>query len=142
MLERLTMAPADPILDLTLAFQRDPNPDKINLGVGEFRDEAGATPTLGAVRAAEERLLREAAAKTYLPIPGLPEYGAQVERLLFGEGEVAASKRAATAHTPGGTGALRIAGDFIKRCFPGARIWVSDPTWPNHYNVFRAAGLE
>ncbi|MCP4645878.1 MAG: aspartate/tyrosine/aromatic aminotransferase, partial [bacterium] len=81
--------------------------------------------------------------KSYLPINGAPEYGAAVREMLFGtDHEIIAGKRAATAQTPGGTGALRVAGDFIKTMFPGAKLWMSDPTWANHANIFRAAGVE
>lgn len=143
MFKDLAMAEADPILDLTEAWSRDPNERKINLGVGEFRDDDGATPTLRCVKTAEQRLLQANVSKTYLPIPGSPEYGACIQRMLFGtSSDVIAEKRARTAHTPGGTGALRIAADFIKKSSPSARIWVSAPTWPNHHNVFRAAGIE
>lgn len=143
MFETIQMAPADPILGLTEAFNKDPNPAKINLGVGVYKDADGKTPILECVRRAEERLLQEESTKAYLPITGSPEYAEAVQGLLFGaEHEIRASGRAVTAHTPGGTGALRVGGDFIKQMFPGARIWVSDPTWKNHDGVFGAAGLE
>jgi len=143
MFERLDMAPPDAILGLTEAFKKDPNPKKINLGVGIFKDAANQTPVLDSVKRAEEALLRTETSKTYLPIPGAPEYAAAVQALVFGaEHEIIASKRAATAHTPGGTGALRVAADFIKRMLPGKAIWVSEPTWENHVNIFRSAGLD
>ncbi len=141
--EQLTMAPADPILGLTEAFKNDENPDKINLGVGVYRDEHNRTPVLECVERAERVLAGQELPKTYLPISGMPEYGEAVRKLLLGEGhDILADNLAATVQTPGGTGALRIAGDFIKTRFPGARIWLSDPTWANHANVFGAAGLE
>jgi len=143
MFETIEMAPADPILGLTAAFKNDPNPDKINLGVGVYQDAEGKTPILASVRQAEERILSQETTKSYLPIPGAGEYGDAVQDLLFGtEHEIRGSNRAVTAHTPGGTGALRIGGDFIKQVFPGARIWLSEPTWANHKGVFSAAGLE
>jgi len=143
MFEHLEMAPPDAILGLTEAFKKDPRPGKINLGVGVYKDVHDHTPILECVRRAEERLLRQEITKTYLPIPGTPEYGAAVRELVFGYWhEILASQRAVTAQTPGGTGALRVAGDFIRKMLPGARIWVSEPTWENHAGVFKAAGLE
>jgi len=137
------MAPPDPILGLTEAFRKDPNPAKIDLSAGVYRDATGKTPIFRAVKRAEERILRQETSKNYLNIQGSAEYAAAVQELLFGpEHEVLTSKRVATAHTPGGTGALRVAGDFLKKMFPGKRIWVSQPTWPNHPGVFQAAGLE
>lgn len=143
MFGQLEMAPPDPILGLTEAFKNDPRPEKINLGVGVYKDAAGRTPVLKSVKAAEKRLLQEESTKSYLPISGAPEFGAKVRELLFGaDHEIVQNKRAATAHTPGGTGALRVAGDFLKRMFPGKALWMSTPTWENHANVFRAAGVE
>lgn len=143
MFEHLEMAPPDAILGLSEAFKQDPNPEKINLGVGVYKDEQNRTPVLKSVKQAEERLLREESSKSYLSIPGSPAYAACVKQLLFGEGhEILASSRAQTAQTPGGTGALRVAGDFIKQQFPGAAIWLSKPTWANHNAIFAAAGLE
>lgn len=143
MFEKLEMAPPDAILGLTEAFRKDPNPNKINLGVGVYKDAAGETPVLECVKRAEERILASEKTKSYLPIPGAPEYGAEVRKLLFGaEHEILASKRAVTAHTPGGTGALRVAADFLRNCCGAPRIWLSDPTWENHAAIFAAAGLE
>jgi aspartate/tyrosine/aromatic aminotransferase len=136
------MAPPDPIFHIKEAYAQDPNPDKINLSVGVYKDAEGKTPILGAVKRAEERILNAQASKSYLDIPGSREYADAVQTLLLGPGhEVISSQRAMTAHTPGGTGALRVAGELLQRIAPQARIWVSEPTWPNHPNVFRAAGL-
>jgi len=143
MFEAIEKAPPDAILGLTEAFNKDPNPAKINLSVGVYKDAQGQTPVLETVKEAERRLLASEVTKSYKPINGAPEYAKAVQGLLFGEGhEVIASSRAATAHTPGGTGALRVAGDYLKRMHPGSRIWMSDPTWANHGNIFKAAGLE
>jgi aspartate aminotransferase len=143
MFDRFEMAPADPILGLTEAFGRDERADKINLGVGVYKDENGKTPTLRCVHEAERRLLDEDAPKTYLPITGAPRFGELVRPLLFGDaGGIVADGRAVSAQTPGGTGALRVAADLLHRHSPGARIWVSDPTWANHLKVFAAAGVE
>lgn len=143
MFERITPAPPDAILGLTVAFRNDPNPNKINLGVGVYKDAEGRTPVLHSVKRAEARILETEATKSYLDIDGSPAYAAAVQELLFGAGhEALASKRAVTAQAPGGTGALRVAADFIARVLPGRRVWISDPTWPNHPSIFRAAGLE
>jgi len=143
MFENVPLAPPDSILGLTEAFKKDPNPKKINLSVGVYKDEKGETPIFNTVKKAEEKLLQSEKSKSYLSIEGSAEYGRVVRDLIFGEGhEVLSSKRAVTAHTPGGTAALRVAGDFIKCAFPTAKIWMSDPTWPNHPSVFKAAGLE
>lgn len=142
MFSDLQMAPPDAILGLTEAFKKDPNPDKINLGVGVYKDAGGKTPVLAAVKEAERRLLESEDTKSYLPIPGDPEYARLVRTLLFGEGhELISGGRAHTAHTPGGTGALRLAGDFIRQAMPQATVWVSNPTWANHKAIFEAAGL-
>lgn len=144
MFEQVQQAPADPILGLTEAFKKDTRADKINLGVGVYKDEDNNTPVFKSVKLAEKRLLDTEKTKTYIsPLSGTHEYTAAVQELLFGVGhEIIASKRAVTAHTPGGTGALRVAGDFLKKHFPSARIWISSPTWENHLGVFAAAGLE
>lgn len=143
MFEQVQMAPPDPILGLTEAFKSDPRPEKINLGVGVYKDEQGTTPVLASVKAAERILIDRETTKGYLPIEGSSEYASVVQDLLFGAGhEVIASKRAATADTPGGTGALRIAGEYLKKVHGSPRIWLSEPTWPNHPKIFEAAGLE
>ena len=142
MFEKLTMAPPDPILGLTEAFNKDTTPDKINLGVGVYKDATGSTPVLASVKAAETRLLAEEKSKGYLPINGSPVYGAEVQQLAFGaDHEVITSGRAQTAHTPGGTGALRVAGDYLKQAHPDAAVWLPDPTWANHKGIFESAGL-
>lgn len=143
MFENLEMAPPDAILGLTDAFKADPAPHKINLGVGVYKDEQNATPILASVKAAEARLLEEETSKSYLGIPGSPAYGACVRELLFGsDHEIVRSGRAQTAQTPGGTGALRVAADFIHTKFPDAAIWLSNPTWANHNAIFAAAGMK
>jgi aspartate/tyrosine/aromatic aminotransferase len=143
MFETLPMAPPDPILGLTDTFKKDPNPLKINLGVGVFQDEDGRTATLECVKRAEAKLLVEAAPKTYLPIEGSEEYGGHVRALLFGaDHPFVRDGRAVTVQTPGGTGGLRVAADLLKAKLGASKIWVSDPTWANHQAIFQAAGLE
>lgn len=142
MFDTLEMAPPDPILGLEEAFKRDPNPAKINLSVGVYKDAQGNTPVFRAVKRAEEMILKDETSKNYLGIDGAPEYAAAVQALVFGaDHPIIADRLAITAHTPGGTGGLRVAADLIKKINPGCRVWVSQPTWPNHPNVFRAAGL-
>lgn len=138
----LEMAPPDAILGLTEAFKKDTNPKKINLGVGVYKASDNTTPILTSVRRAREKIVSQEKSKAYLPISGAPEYAVEVQKLLFSpEHEIIANSRAATAHTPGGTGGLRVVGDFIHRMFPQASIWMSDPTWANHPNIFKSAGL-
>ena len=142
MFGQLDMAPADPILGLTEAYKQDTNPQKINLGVGVFKDSNGNTPILESVKKAEQQILSTTASKSYSPINGLPEFGTCVRNLIFGpDHEINTSERAFTAHTPGGTGALRVAANFISTYFSDSKIWLSDPTWANHPNIFSAAGI-
>ena len=141
--EKIVAAPADPILGLTEEFKNDPRTDKINLGVGIYKTNDGVTPILKCVKKAEEIILKEETTKSYLPIVGTPEYGKLVRELVFGkDSEVIASDRARTTQAPGGTGALRIGADFLKQQSVTAKIWISDPTWANHFQVFGKAGLE
>ncbi|MBW7883047.1 MAG: aspartate/tyrosine/aromatic aminotransferase [Caldilineaceae bacterium] len=142
MFDHIVAAPPDPILGLTEAFKKDPNTRKINLGVGVYKDAQGRTPVLHAVKAAEERLLREENTKNYLPIDGNPDFDAATQRLLFGpDSAIVTEGRAVTVQAPGGTGALRVAADFIASTIGPKTVWLSEPTWPNHPSVFGAAGL-
>ena len=142
MFDTVSTAPPDAILGLTEAFRNDENPHKINLGVGVYKDANGGTPVLDAVKAAEQRLVDSEATKGYLPIGGDPVYCEHARKLLLGDDHaLLESGRLFTVQTPGGTGGLRVAGDYIKSCHPGATLWMSDPTWPNHPSVFEAAGL-
>ena len=142
MFEQVTAAPPDSILGLTEAFKKDARPEKLNLSVGVFKDDKGRTPVLKCVKEAERRLLEGESSKTYLSIEGSPEYGRAVRELMFGaDHEIVRSNRACTAQCPGGTGALRVAADFVKKLFPSATAWFSTPTWPNHQGIFKSAGL-
>jgi aspartate/tyrosine/aromatic aminotransferase len=142
MFESLTAAPPDAILGLTAAFQRDDNPLKVNLGVGVYKDERGRTPVLESVKAAEARILASADSKSYMPIGGSNEFERLTQELLFGaDSPVIADKRVRTAQTPGGTGGLRVGADFLRKVRPGARVWVSRPTWANHKGIFASAGF-
>jgi aspartate/tyrosine/aromatic aminotransferase len=143
MFESVQTAPPDAILGLNEAFRADPNPAKINLSVGSYKDETGITPIMQCVKQAEERLLRDERSKDYLGIHGGEAYGQAVQNLLFGaQHEAVTSKRLAVAQTPGGTAALRVAAEFLAKQFPHATVWISDPTWPNHLGIFQAAGLK
>ena len=140
MFESLQMAPPDAILGLTELFRKDPNPNKINVAMGVYCDESGTTPILDCVKQAEARMLAEESSKSYLGMAGLDGLEGLVQDLVFGQRP--ADGRAVTLQTPGGTGALRVAADFLRQKVGAERIWVSSPTWANHSNIFKAAGLE
>ena len=135
-------APPDPILGLTEAFRSDPRPGRINLSAGVFVDETGKTPVLATVVEAERRILAKGATKLYRPIDGDAAYRAAVQAYVFGEGhELATSATVAVSQTPGGTGGLRVAADFLRQAGASATIWMSEPTWPNHPQLFQLAGF-
>ncbi|MCR5536947.1 MAG: aspartate/tyrosine/aromatic aminotransferase [Succinivibrio sp.] len=141
--ERIEQAPADPILGLTDAFKADPRSSKINLGVGVYQNEDGITPVMKCVKEAEQILLEEEKSKTYLPITGFPEYGQFARELIFGkDNPLATDGRAVSCHCPGGTGALRIGADFIHQQHVSNTVWISDPTWANHYQIMTSAGIK
>lgn len=143
MFEKIIAAPADPILGLTEEFNTDSRDNKINLGVGIYKNEAGQTPVLNSVKKAEAILLETEKTKSYLSIQGTAEYGQAVQQLLFGANSpLIAEKRIQTAQAPGGTGALRLAAEFIKRQLGDVTVWISNPTWANHHGIFNAAGLK
>ncbi len=139
--DSVVLAPADPILGLTDAFKADPREGKINLGVGVFVDAAGETPVLPSVRTAESQLAAAGVSKSYLPITGSPVFARATRKLCFGALSDGLADCVVTAQTPGGTGGLRVAGDFLAKAAPHATLWISDPTWANHKGVFAAAGL-
>lgn len=142
MFEQVQAAPPDPILGLTEAWKSDPNPQKINLGVGVYKDDQGTTPILPSVKQAEANILANGTSKSYMPIGGSPAYRDVVQSMLLGEGHpLIAEKRIATAHTPGGTGGLRVGADLLKTLLPEATVWMSSPTWANHKGIFKAAGF-
>ncbi|MGZ6268303.1 MAG: amino acid aminotransferase [Candidatus Limnocylindrales bacterium] len=141
-LRSLAPAAPDPILGLTEAFRADTRAEKVNLAVGVYVDETGVTPVLGSVLEAERRLLEKAGAKGYLPIDGRPGFKNAVRDLVFApDHEIVSSGRSATAQTPGGTGALRVAADFLLQTGSSRTIWLSEPTWPNHPQLFTMAGF-
>ena len=138
----IEMAPRDPILGITEAFNADQHPEKTNLGVGVYYDDNGKVPLLACVQKAETLLMEKLAPRTYLPIEGLAAYDKAVQELVFGaNSEVVTSKRAITAQAIGGTGALKLGADFLKRFSPNAQVYISDPSWENHRALFESAGF-
>ncbi len=136
------MAPRDPILGLNEQFNADPNPAKVNLGVGVYFDDAGKLPVLRCVATAEQQLLESPKAKGYLPIDGIAAYDKAVQGLVFGaESEAVSSGRVATVQALGGTGGLKVGADFLKRLRPEATVLISDPSWENHRALFTNAGF-
>ena len=134
------LAPRDPILGLNEQFNADPNPAKVNLGVGVYYDEDGKLPLLKCVAAAEHQMLEAPKARGYLPIDGIAAYDKAVQGLVFGEAATA-SGRIATVQGLGGTGGLKVGADFLKRLNPNAQVLISDPSWENHRALFTNAGF-
>jgi len=143
LLAGLAMAPRDPILGVTEAFNADANPDKVNLGVGVYYDDNGKVPVLECVRRVERKLAESPLPRNYLPIDGIPAYGLAVQELIFGKDSPAVrEQRVVTVQTLGGTGALKVGGDLLRRINPGAGLWISNPSWENHQAVFEYAGFK
>ncbi|MCX8570541.1 MULTISPECIES: amino acid aminotransferase [Hyphomicrobiales] len=140
MFEKLQPAPADKILALIGLYRADPRADKVDLGVGVYKDETGATPVMRAVREAEQRLYAEQNTKTYLGLAGDTQFNSAMARMVFGP--TADMSRIRAAQAPGGSGALRLVAELLKRTRADATVWVSDPTWPNHIPMMRGAGLQ
>ena len=142
-LAAVEMAPRDPILGVTEAFNADTNPSKVNLGVGVYCNDEGKVPVLDCVRRAEQKLAETALPRNYLPIDGLPAYNKAVQSVLFGDAHPAVKAgRIVTAQTLGGTGGLKVGADLLRRIDPGAEIWISDPSWENHRAIFEYAGFK
>ncbi len=131
------MAPSDPILGVTEAFVADSNPRKVNLGVGVYYDDTGKIPLLECVRHAESERLKSSTHRGYLPIEGLAAYDQAVQALVFGKED----PRIVTVQAVGGTGGLKLGADFLKRLLPQAGVWISEPSWENHRQLFEAAGF-
>lgn len=137
---QIELAPPDPIIGLTEAFNNDANPKKVNLGAGVYQDGEGRVPILQVVREAQERLLEKEETKNYMPIDGIPAFNQQVQALLLGaDSGAVAGQRAVTVQALGGTGALKVGADFLKRFFSSSQVWISDPSWENHRQLFEAA---
>ncbi|MGF6447893.1 amino acid aminotransferase [Paraburkholderia youngii] len=142
MFDHIPAYPGDPILSLNEDFQLDPRPNKVNLSIGIYFDDAGKLPVIDAVRRAETALLDAIGPRSYLPMAGLPLYRDTAQALVFGANNAArAEGRIATLQTLGGSGALKVGADFLKRYFPGSQVWISDPSWENHRVIFEGAGL-
>jgi aromatic-amino-acid transaminase len=138
----VAMAPRDPILGLNEQFAADPNPAKVNLGVGVYFDDEGKLPVLRCVAAAEKMLLESPKAKGYLPIDGIAAYDKAVQGLVFGaDSPLLAAGRVATVQALGGTGGLKVGADFLKQLNPAAKVLISDPSWENHRALFTNAGF-
>ncbi len=141
MFKTAPLNPPDSIFGLIEQFKKDTNPEKINLSVGVYQDESGATPVMKCVRMAEQKLLDAAGTKSYLPIDGSTSYNTAVGRLILGDLDDQTDVNSVTAQTPGGTVSLRLAGELLRRVFNVDTIWMSNPTWANHPKIYGAAGL-
>ena len=140
-LSTVELAPRDPILGITDAYNADTNPRKVNLGVGVYVDDNGKVPLLECVKQAERQITERQSPRSYLPIDGLPAYDREVQRLLFGDGDIVGDGCAITIQALGGTGGLKIGADFLRRFSPHAEVWISDPSWENHRALFESAGF-
>ena len=142
MFEHVDAYAGDPILTLVETFHKDPRATKVNLGIGLYYDEQGRIPLLGSVRQAEAAIAAAPAPRSYLPMEGAADYRAVVQKLLFGADSAALKAgRVATIQTLGGSGALKVGADLLKRYFPKSEAWVSNPTWDNHRSIFEGAGI-
>lgn len=142
MFEHVDAYAGDPILTLNENFQKDPRPGRINLSIGIYFDDAGRLPVMQAVREAETALLQSIGPRGYLPMTGLAEYRTQIQHLLFGaDHEAVTSGRTVTIQSLGGSGALKVGADFLRKYFPASQVWISDPTWDNHRAIFEGAGF-
>ncbi len=141
MFANLKPLPTDPILGLMAKYRQDTNPNKIDLGVGVYKTEQGDTPILSCVKKAEAFRLENETSKSYIGLAGDLGFCAKMESLLLGEHKALLENRVRTAQAPGGTGALRVAAEFIAKANPNASVWVTTPTWANHIGLFSAAGL-
>lgn len=139
MFEQLQALPTDPILGLSQAYAQDPNPQKVDLGVGVYKNELAETPVLASIRTAQEQLHQQEQTKAYQGPAGNQGFNHAIQRLIFAD--FASNERVNTLQTPGGCGALRVAAELINRCRSGATIWVSTPTWANHIPLLSSAGL-
>ena len=137
------MAPRDPILGINESFNADPNPNKVNLGVGVYTDENGKIPVLECVKRAEVAMAEKAAPRGYLPIDGIAAYDKATQALVFGpDSDIVKNNRAVTVQAVGGTGALKVGADFLKRVASTSVVYISNPSWENHRALFTSAGFE
>jgi len=142
-LASVELAPRDPILGVTETFVADPNPRKVNLGVGVYYDDDGKVPLLECVREVESERSASGKPWPYLPIDGLAAYDKAVQALVFGADSAALKEgRIVTVQALGGTGGLKLGADFLKRLLPSSEVWISDPSWENHQAIFEGAGFK
>ena len=142
MFEHLSPYAGDPIFGLNDAFHRNTHPQKINLTIGLYYDDAGRIPVLSSVAAVESQLAQDPSPRVYLPMEGLASYCSALQRVVFGaDNQAVAQGRVATIQTLGGTGALKIGADFLKIAYPDSEVWISDPAWDNHHAIFGGAGF-
>jgi aromatic-amino-acid transaminase len=142
LLSAVELAPRDPILGVTEAYVADPNPRKVNLGVGVYNDDEGKLPVLECVKRAEHLIADKNMPRGYLPIDGIAAYDREVKNLLLGaDSPLVTGGRAVTVQALGGTGGLKVGADFLRRFAPGSQIWISDPSWENHRALFEGAGF-
>ncbi len=143
LLANVEMAPKDPILGVTETYNADPNPNKVNLGVGVYTDDDNKVPVLQSVRKVEQKLAETAQPRNYLPIDGIPAYNKAVQEVVFGaDSEAVKSGRIVTVQTLGGTGGLKVGADLLRRLSPTAEAWISDPSWENHRALLEYAGFK
>ncbi len=140
MFDKLSAQPADKILALMAAYRADPRDSKVDLGVGVYKDATGNTPVMRAVKEAERRIMADQTTKAYTGLAGDPAFGTAMKNLVLGDAVDHA--RVAAVATPGGTGAIRQALELIKMAAPGATVWISDPTWPNHPSIIKYLGMK
>jgi aromatic-amino-acid transaminase len=143
LLAAVEMAPRDPILGVSEAFNADTNPKKVNLGIGVYCNDEGKVPVLECIKRAEQTLAVGGAPKAYLPMDGLAAFNKAAQQMLFGPEHAAVREsRIVTVQALGGTGGLKVGADFLKRFNPGAEVWISDPSWENHRALFESAGFK
>ena len=143
MFESVPVVPPDPIFSLVARFREDSNPNKINLTVGAYKNEKGLTPVMSCVKEAEQHLLESEDSKNYLGIGGLEAFNELTAGLLLGdESSTIRERRSTTIQTPGGTGALRIAAEYLDKLRPERKLWIGLPSWSNHMNIFSQANVE
>ncbi|WXL27563.1 amino acid aminotransferase [Ectopseudomonas mendocina] len=140
--QQIEKVPGDPIFGLQELYKNDPASSKMELALGVYKDEHGNTPVLDVVKRAEQHLLEHETSKSYIGSHGDPLFNQLITRLVLGDNNPLLDQRAAATQAPGGTGALRLAAEFIATCLPGRSIWISDPSWPIHQTLFAAAGVE
>lgn len=143
MFEHVAPYAGDPIFRLASQFQADPREQKVNLTIGLYFEDDGSVPLLAATQKAERLWAEQKQARIYLPMEGLSTYREAVQRLVFGaESEAYQSKRIATIQTVGGTGALKLGGDLLHEGYPASQLWISDPAWDNHHDIFGGCGIQ